>query len=233
MEEIYVLTLYQDVLIILKDAKNGCTRFKPLGKLWPFTKPPNTDKLWPFAKSPTTANSFSQKGAHIKDANSFHSFLFSPFLLFAFFPLLFSLLFVPFLSTFCLSNTQLIKIILSSLLEYIYTTFEKYSNFAKCVIALLLSEVQSEDSNIRSSIEENQNGFNKTAHLLVLRYAGSKGEKLIRSMKNSLKCEIPINVTIRVTYSGAILYSKFTNIKNKTVKEHQNDIVYYVKCPED
>ena len=52
-------------------------------------------------------------------------------------------------------------------------------------------------------------------------------------MKNSLKCEIPTNVTIRVTYSGAILYSKFTNIKNKTVKEHQNDIVYYVKCPED
>ena len=148
-------------------------------------------------------------------------------------PFFFSFSFHSFLSTFCLSNTQLIKIILSSLLEYIYTTFEKYNKFAKCVIVLLLSEVQSEDSNIRSSIEENQNGFNKTAHLLVLRYAGSKGEKLIRSMKNSLKCEIPTNVTIRVTYSGAILYSKFTNIKNKTVKEHQNDIVYYVKCPED
>ena len=55
-------------------------------------------------------------------------------------------------------------------------------------------------------------------------------------MKNSLKCEIPTkfyNYIYKVTYSGAILYSKFTNIKNKTVKEHQNDIAYYVKCPED
>ena len=121
MEKICVLTLYQGVLIILKDAKNDCTRFKPLGKLWTFTKPSNTDKLWPLAKPPTTANLFSQKGAHIKDVNSFHSFLFSASLLFVFFPLLFSLVFVPFLSIFCLSNTQLIKIILCSLLEYIYT----------------------------------------------------------------------------------------------------------------
>ena len=47
----------------------------------------------------------------------------------------------------------------------------KYNNFPKCVIDQLLSEVQLEDPNIRSSIQENQNDVNKTAHLLVLPFA--------------------------------------------------------------
>ena len=114
-------------------------------------------------------------------------------------------------------------------LEYV---FEKYYNFPKCVIHQFLSEVQLEDPNIRSSIQENQNDFNKTAHLLVLPYAGSKGEKLIKSMKNSLKCVLPQNVITRVTYSGTRLCSKFIKRKYKTIKEHQHDIVYYVKYPE-
>ena len=51
-------------------------------------------------------------------------------------------------------------------------------------------------------------------------------------MKNSLKCVLPENVTTRVTYSGTRLTRKFTKIKDKTVKEHQHNIVFYVKCPE-
>ena len=43
---------------------------------------------------------------------------------------------------------------------------------------------------------------------------------------------LPENVTTRVTNSGTRLSSKFTKMKGKTVKEHQHDIVYYVKCPE-
>ena len=43
---------------------------------------------------------------------------------------------------------------------------------------------------------------------------------------------LPENVTTRVTYSGTRLSSKFTKIKDKTVKEHQHDIVYTVKCLE-
>ena len=77
------------------------------------------------------------------------------------------------------------------------------------------NEVYSEDSNIRGSMQDNQNDVNKTAHLLVLPYAGSKDEKLINSMKNSLKCLLPKNVTTRVTYSGSRLSSKVTKIKDK------------------
>ena len=88
--------------------------------------------------------------------------------------------------------------------EYV---FEKYKSFPKCVIDELLSEFQLEDSNIRSSIQDKQNDVNKATHLLVLQYASSKGEKLIKAMENSLKCMLPENVTTRVTYSGTRLSS--------------------------
>ena len=42
---------------------------------------------------------------------------------------------------------------------------------------------------------------------------------------------LPENVKTRVRYSRTRLSNKFTKIKNKTVKEPQHDIVYYVKCP--
>ena len=82
--------------------------------------------------------------------------------------------------------------------------FEKHNNFPKWVIYQLLSEVQWEDANIRRLIQDNQNEVNKTPHLLVLSYAGSKGEKIIKSMKNSLKYVLPEKVTTRVTYSGEL-----------------------------
>ena len=50
-------------------------------------------------------------------------------------------------------------------------------------------------------MQENKNDHNKTTHLLILPHAGSKGEKRIRSIKNSLKCVLPDNISVRVTYS--------------------------------
>ena len=59
-----------------------------------------------------------------------------------------------------------------------------------------------------------------------------KDEKLIiKSMKNNLECVLRENVTTRVTYSGARLSRNFTRIKDKTAKEYQHDIIYYMKCP--
>ena len=71
-----------------------------------------------------------------------------------------------------------------------------------------------------SSIQDNQNSINKQLmYVLVLLHAGSKGKKLVKSIKNSLKCMLPENVTTRATYSGTRLSSKFTKIKDKTVKK--------------
>ena len=117
-------------------------------------------------------------------------------------------------------------------LKFLEYVFEKYNKCSTWVPKQLLSENQSENSNIRNSMQENHNYINEAAHLLALTYAGPKGEKLIKSMKNSLTCALPETVTSRVTYSGTRLSSKFTKRKDKTVKEGQHDIVYYIKCPE-
>ena len=105
----------------------------------------------------------------------------------------------------------------------------KYSNFLKWAIDHC--DVQSEHSNIKSSMQENQNHNKEQVLVLILPY--SKCEKLIEPMKNSLKRVLTENVITRVTYLRTKLSSKFTNLKGKTVKEHHNDKVYYVKCPEN
>ena len=53
-----------------------------------------------------------------------------------------------------------------------------------------------------------------------------------------MKCVLPENVATKVRYLGTRLSTKLTKIKDKTVKEHQHDIVYNVKrlesqCSED
>ena len=66
---------------------------------------------------------------------------------------------------------------------------------------------------------------------LILPYSGTKGEKSIRSMKKTLKSKLPANVT-EPAYQAMRLKGKF-NIKTKTVKEQQHDIMYYIECPEE
>ena len=46
-----------------------------------------------------------------------------------------------------------------------------------------------------------------------------KVNKLIKSMKNSLKYMLPENLTTRVTYLRTKLSNKFTKIREKTAKE--------------
>ena len=74
-------------------------------------------------------------------------------------------------------------------------------------------------------MEENQNDVNKTARVLVLTYSSSKGEKLIKSIKNSLKCVLHENFTFRVIYPRIRLSSKFTMVKLKNVKENHVEII--------
>ena len=59
-----------------------------------------------------------------------------------------------------------------------------------------------------------------------------KGEKLIKSMKRTLKYNLPNNIVTKSAYSASKLSNKF-NIKLKIKQDHQHDITYYVKCPEE
>ena len=68
-------------------------------------------------------------------------------------------------------------------------------------------------------------------HLLVLPYAGNKGEKILKSMNKFSTRVLPCNVKTCTAYSGTKLSRKF-KLKDQTKKD-QHDVVYYAKCPEE
>ena len=51
-------------------------------------------------------------------------------------------------------------------------------------------------------------------------------------MKKAFKSKLPNDIVTKTAYSAMRLKDKF-NIKTKTVKEHQQNITYYVECPEE
>ena len=78
----------------------------------------------------------------------------------------------------------------------------------------------------------NKRSQQRKAHLLVLLYGGQKGERLIKSMKTNFKCNLPNNIVTKSAFSASKLSNKF-NIKSKTKQDHQHDVTYCVKCPEE
>ena len=51
-------------------------------------------------------------------------------------------------------------------------------------------------------------------------------------MKKAFKSKLPNDIVTKTAYSAMRLKDKF-NIKTKTVKEHRQNITYYVECPEE
>ena len=68
--------------------------------------------------------------------------------------------------------------------------------------------------------------------MLVLPYAGNKGEKISKSINKFSTRVLPCNVKTCTTYSGPTLSSKF-QLNDQTKKDHQHDVVYCAKCPEE
>ena len=84
----------------------------------------------------------------------------------------------------------------------------------------------------RSTINQTTQNEQDKRHLLVSPYAGNKGEKISKSINKSSTRVLSCNVKTYTTYSGTKLSSKFP-LKDETKKDHQHDVVYYAKCPEE
>ena len=54
---------------------------------------------------------------------------------------------------------------------------------------------------------------------------------IISSMRKRVNRALPDDAKITVSYAGKKLSTCF-NVKDKTVFNHEHDIVYYAKCPE-
>ena len=55
-------------------------------------------------------------------------------------------------------------------------------------------------------------------------------ERLIKSMKTTLKDNLPSNIVTKSAYPASNLSNKF-NIILKIKQDHQHDVTYYAKCP--
>ena len=121
-------------------------------------------------------------------------------------------------------------------IKYIEPTLEKVNNYPKYVINQLNRDAklkQTGNMNIEcSTINEAVLNKQDKRHFLVLPYAGNKGEKILKSMNNFSSEVLPCNVRVRIAYSGTKFSSRFQLI-DQTKKDHQHDMVYYGKCPNE
>ena len=88
---------------------------------------------------------------------------------------------------------------------------------------------QNETAPIATGNEERNNNVKK--HLLVLPYKGSDAMHVSSSMRKQVNCVLPDDVKMTVSYTGKKI-SAYFNMKDKTVFNHEHDIVYYAKCPD-
>ena len=65
---------------------------------------------------------------------------------------------------------------------------------------------------------------------IMLPYNGKQGNKLLDKVKKHLNKSLSTKVKTTVTYQSKQLGTKF-QLKDKTKLHHQNNLVYYSKCP--
>ena len=76
--------------------------------------------------------------------------------------------------------------------------------------------------------KEDENTSNKN-HLLLLPYQGEKGIHIVNSMKRYVNKILPENIKVQTVFTGKRLSGCFKT-KDRTKCEHQNNIIYQVKC---
>ena len=63
-------------------------------------------------------------------------------------------------------------------------------------------------------------------------YSRNQGHKLLPQMKKQFKKTLPEDVNTVISYKSTKLSTKFL-VKDKTVFQHKNNIVYHSKCPSE
>ena len=106
--------------------------------------------------------------------------------------------------------------------------FCNINDFPKNVVNNIIQQELSKSIKQQDVISDNQE--NCKILKLILPYAGKQGAQLTSKMKKQLRKVLPDNVKTMVTYQSKKLVSKFP-VKDKIDFQHQNNVVYYGKCP--
>ena len=67
-------------------------------------------------------------------------------------------------------------------------------------------------------------------HQFALLHKGDKGIDILRSVEKFVRKLLPKKSTLQIAHTGKKLSSQL-NINDKTNSEHQQDLIYHVKCP--
>ena len=113
-------------------------------------------------------------------------------------------------------------------IEHLKTVFCNINDFPKNVVNNIIQQELSKSLKQQDVITDTQENCKNLK--LILPYAGKQGTQLTSKMKKQLKKVLPDNVKTMVTYQSKKLASKFP-VKDKIDFQHQNNVVYYGKCP--
>ena len=116
-------------------------------------------------------------------------------------------------------------------LEHIRRTFKEINNYPHWIISKVIKEIKNKQAYQRN-ISQGNNNEDQKQHLLVLPYKHCNGEQVVNSMGKRLNVVLPRNVKLRTCYTGKRLSSCF-KIKDKKKFDHEHNLVYHVKCPEE
>ena len=114
--------------------------------------------------------------------------------------------------------------------------FHNINGYPKGVISQIIREVnekfnQPQNCSVQPEADQLPAEPNKR-QVLCLPYQGKKGENIMRSMNRTLNTIIGNQIETRVVYNSTKL-SSFFSTKDKIAKEHQNNVVYKIECPNE
>ena len=124
------------------------------------------------------------------------------------------------------------KELLDKEVKHLKHVFITINGFPPWVVSQVISRVEKEVSTtqINQSII-NPGPLNVKQHKIILPYKGKKGERTLRNVKRHVTMLLPEQEEVALVLTGTRLGTKF-NIKDKTSKEHRNDLTYSVVCPD-
>ena len=114
-------------------------------------------------------------------------------------------------------------------IKHLKKVFRDINGCANWVIEQTIEKVKNQNEMTRSTQAITNTEENK--HLLMLPFKGKVGETTLKSLRNTLKSAIPVNITCKIIYTGTKLASKF-NIKDEISKKHKHDLIYKAQCPD-
>ena len=118
-------------------------------------------------------------------------------------------------------------------LDHLKTVFTKINNYPVGMVRRMMEDVSTKiiDKTPPQQAEQHVATKEPKEALIVLPYAGLKGEQIGKEIKTVIRKMFPEKMVAKVAYRSKKLGSRF-NIKDKNPKKHENNLVYKFKCSE-